>query len=245
MQERKDSTVETPSAATAITPYEVELLAEKMAKSYARRLAYYREHYDVEEAEEKAKGTQRGVEQALPERHPHDVTWHDLSICHNRQGHDGYRRLWSRIKRHAHDTLEAGASISTYDQEEGPWMQAARLAARERFVEDWQPRGAVETALLDVLAQTFVKWQFWQSLEMKWGGLKDGHEWGEGQEPHSGPRLSYADAAKYAAEMAERSHRQFMRTIRGLRDLRRFAGNITIQNSGQVNIAAQQQVNGK
>ena len=38
-------------------------------------------------------------------------------------------------------------------------------------------------------------------------------------------------------------HRQFMRTLRALRDLRRYAGAVTIHNQGNVNIAAQQQVN--
>jgi hypothetical protein len=41
-------------------------------------------------------------------------------------------------------------------------------------------------------------------------------------------------------EMAERWNRMFLRTLRALRELRRYAPTITIQNAGQVNIGSQQ-----
>ncbi len=40
--------------------------------------------------------------------------------------------------------------------------------------------------------------------------------------------------------MVDRFNRLFLRTLRALRDLRRYAPAVTIQNAGQVNIGAQQ-----
>jgi len=43
-----------------------------------------------------------------------------------------------------------------------------------------------------------------------------------------------------AAEMADRFHRMLMRTLRALRDLRRFSPSVSIWNAGQVNIGEKQ-----
>ena len=55
---------------------------------------------------------------------------------------------------------------------------------------------------------------------------------------------SAAKALEHAVQMADRWNRIYMRTLRQLRDLRRY-GKVTINNPTQVNIAADggQQVN--
>ncbi len=40
--------------------------------------------------------------------------------------------------------------------------------------------------------------------------------------------------------MADRFNRLFLRTLRALRDLRRYAPSVTVQHAGQVNIGGQQ-----
>ena len=40
--------------------------------------------------------------------------------------------------------------------------------------------------------------------------------------------------------MADRFNRLFLRTLRALRDLRRYAPPVIVQNAGQVNVGAQQ-----
>ena len=40
--------------------------------------------------------------------------------------------------------------------------------------------------------------------------------------------------------MADRFHRIFLRTLRALRDLRRYAGPVIVQQAGQVNVGGQQ-----
>ncbi len=43
-----------------------------------------------------------------------------------------------------------------------------------------------------------------------------------------------------AAPMADRFHPLFLRALRGLRDLRRYAPSVVVQNAGQVNVGARQ-----
>jgi hypothetical protein len=57
-------------------------------------------------------------------------------------------------------------------------------------------------------------------------------------------RIAYneieAEATLQAAETAESFHLSAMRTLRSLRDLRRYATTVSIQNAGQVNIGEKQ-----
>ena len=56
------------------------------------------------------------------------------------------------------------------------------------------------------------------------------------------PRQADVQTRDDAIKNADRFQRMFMRTLRALRDLRRYAAKITIHNEGQVNIG-QNQVN--
>jgi len=59
------------------------------------------------------------------------------------------------------------------------------------------------------------------------------------------PRLSAAEMIENAMAMADRFNRLYLRTLRQMRDLRRYSVPVTINNPKQVNIAADggQQVN--
>jgi hypothetical protein len=54
------------------------------------------------------------------------------------------------------------------------------------------------------------------------------------------PRTSTAEAIEESAAMAERGNRLFVRTLRALRDLRRYGPSVVVNQGGQVNIGAQQ-----
>jgi predicted transcriptional regulator len=54
------------------------------------------------------------------------------------------------------------------------------------------------------------------------------------------PRLDVSDAIEEAARMVDRFNRMVLRTLRALRDLRRYTPNVIVQNAGQVNVAEQQ-----
>ena len=54
------------------------------------------------------------------------------------------------------------------------------------------------------------------------------------------PFQSTADAIDQANRLADGYNRQFMRTLRQMRDLRRYAPPVIVNNGGQVNVAGQQ-----
>ena len=54
------------------------------------------------------------------------------------------------------------------------------------------------------------------------------------------PRVSESQAVDQAGAMVDRFNRIFLRTLRALRDLRRYAPPVIVQNAGQVNVASQQ-----
>ena len=54
------------------------------------------------------------------------------------------------------------------------------------------------------------------------------------------PRIEAAEWLEQAAMMADRFNRLFLRTLRALRDLRRYGPTVVVQNAGQVNVGAQQ-----
>ena len=51
---------------------------------------------------------------------------------------------------------------------------------------------------------------------------------------------SSTEAMEQAAAMVDRFNRQYLRTLRALRDLRRCVSAVTIQQAGQVNVGGQQ-----
>lgn len=54
------------------------------------------------------------------------------------------------------------------------------------------------------------------------------------------PRVSMATAIEQSANMADRFHRIAMRTLRQIRDLRRFSAPVIVKNAGQVNVGNSQ-----
>lgn len=60
---------------------------------------------------------------------------------------------------------------------------------------------------------------------------------------HAGWRSPFqgtADAIDQAYRLADSYNRQFLRTLRQMRDLRRYTPSVIVNNGGQVNVANQQ-----
>lgn len=174
-------------------------------------------------------------------------------------------RFWEKAKREGRKEFESGHLAANINFPVGymkqVWNVARYLGVRESFIDDWNPSGGIEVALVDMLAQSYFQWQFWleqtvkrsqtrereihpdysrwlahRQNEFKANGWTDGY-WNR-------PYVSEQQAVEHAVQMADRFNRIFMRTLRQLRDLRRYAP-VTINNPSQVNIAADrgQQVN--
>lgn len=165
-------------------------------------------------------------------------------------------RLWEEVKREARKEFESGhlAANITFpaDYMKQVWNIGRYLGVRESFLAEWKPNGGIEIAMIDMLAQSFFQWQYWleKTVERSETQEKEEHpaykEWKRyrvesGQSsPYDGrwirPFVSEVRAVEHAVQMADRFHRIFMRTLRQLRDLRRYSS-FMISNANQVNIA--------
>lgn len=173
--------------------------------------------------------------------------------------------FWERAKLEGRKEFESGhlAANITFPVKymKGLWNIARYIGVRESFIDDWNPIGGIEVALIDMMAQSYFQWQYWLEQTVKrsetperieeqeyskWIARREKEEqvngWGEGYWYR--PYVSERQAIEHAVLMADRFNRIFMRTLRQLRDLRRYSP-VTINNPNQVNIAADggQQVN--
>jgi hypothetical protein len=154
-------------------------------------------------------------------------------------------KLWARVREAATDELESGrrgATVTGADCD--PYAQAQYLSIRDAFADQWQPRGGIESAMIDMLAVSF-------SLQMYWATVAHQraiHTHDEQRKSLSrfedagwkSPYQSTADAIEQAHRLADGYNRQFLRVLRQLRDLRRYAPPVIVNNGGQVNVAGQQ-----
>jgi hypothetical protein len=169
------------------------------------------------------------------------VAWGELSRLAERDP-DAMNAAWTRIKEAAWAELKSGHRAARALERGGrPWDRARFLAVREAFRADWCPRGGIEDALIDTLAQSYATYLEWTArLHVRAaadGATEDAELKREGT--WRPPRLTTAQATEQSAAMAERAHRMFLRTLRALQDLRR-SPSVAIAAAGQVNIGAQQ-----
>lgn len=166
-------------------------------------------------------------------------------------------RFWEKVKREGRKEFISGhlAANITFPEGymKGMWNIARYLGVRESFLDDWQPKGGIEVALIDMMTQSYFQWQYWLEQTVKrsetrpreehykyrewkrWQKeLQDAKSWEEGY--WFPPYVSEQAAIEHAVQMADRFNRIFMRTLRQLRDLRRYSP-VTINNPNQVNIA--------
>jgi len=227
---------------------EIASIASEMARAYTGMVRYYRDVYGltVEKAEKKTRElveSGEGDDGALTG--PSDqVSWYQLMEL---MEHEPKKAVaaWERVKHAAREELARGhrASTAVHGGLGSPWDRARLLAIREAFRQEWQPSNGIEAALIDTLAQAHYAYLFW--LERLMGRGIGQVELDEGDLRWEGrwrppPRLAEAEATRQAAGMVDRFNRLFVRTLRGLRDLRRYATKVTIQRAGQVNIGEQQ-----
>jgi len=174
--------------------------------------------------------------------------------------------VWEMMKMEAMDEFESGhlasKAIAPVLFMRTAWNVACYLGVRESLVEDWQPSGGMELTLIDMLAQAFLQYQYWLKesvMRTQTEPRREAEEytewksWQREKRKASGwspghwdiPYVHEQEAIEHAAQMADRWNRIYMRTLRNLRDLRRYSVPLTINNPQQVNIAADggQQVN--
>ncbi len=224
---------------------ELGSLARELARGYSELVESHRRSWGIGPAEAEAKAREHGEwAVAAVERDPPDqISWWSLSTAMERNP-EAVRAAWERVQAEARKELRSGHRTAQALEWGGkPWDRARHLAVREAFAADWQPRGGVESALLDLLAQSFSAYLIWterltmyqetqcQSEDVK---LKQEGYW-------MPPRMGEARWLDWCAGQAEAAHRRFLATLKALHELRRLPG-VTIATAGQVNIG-QHQVN--
>jgi hypothetical protein len=169
--------------------------------------------------------------------------------------------LWRKVKEEAQRDFESGflasRALEPVEWMREAWRKAQYLGVRQSFVEDWQPRGGIELALIDMMAQSFFLYLNWTEEAAKcaqteprreaeeytrWKQCKAAERKASGWDPGwwDIPYVSEQQAVEHAAQMADRYNRMFLRTLRQMRDLRRYAPPVIVNNGGQVNVANQQ-----
>ena len=249
-------------------------LYRQLHNAFVQRVAFYRSKtggsLSIEEAREKAFHPCMDSEEAKKEFNmmlslPIDcLNFVDLLELHNFAPRVA-ERFWENVKREGRLEFESGhlAANITFPVEymKGMWNIARYIGVRESFIEEWQPKGGLEISLIDMLTQTYFQWQYWLEQTVKRSQTRERAEhpeysqwmahrqaeyrangWSDGY--WFRPYVDEQQALEHAVQMADRWNRIFMRTLRQLRDLRRYAP-VTINNPNQVNIAAEggQQIN--
>lgn len=249
-------------------------LIRQLHDSFAGMVAFYRRDssgsMNIEEAREKAfhrcENTEeaKAIFQKVMSYPIHNIFFSDLHSLY------GYaprvaERLWETIKEEGRNEFESGHlaanTIAPVHYMKQAWNIAKYLGVRESFISDWQPKGGIELSLIDMLAHTFFQWQYWleetikrsqtrpreehyeyQKWKQRNEKAKDSKSWQDGY--WFPTYVSEQQDIEQAVQMADRFNRIYMRTLRQLRDLRRYAP-VTINNPNQVNIATDggQQVN--
>ncbi len=232
-----------------LQPGETASLARKMAREYDAMVRYYRKHYGITAAEADQKAQEllaMNPEQELALTLPLDqVSWWSINALAQRDPEKA-QRAWERLKAEARAELATGhrAAIAAEGFCVGPWARARVLAIRQAMIDDWQPRPGIEAALVETLATAQSGYLFWlERLMMRASSDAQMEEADLDAEGKWRPtRIPQAAATEEAAAMMDRFNRIFLRTLRALRDLRRYVPTVTITGAQQVNIG-QQQVN--
>ncbi len=249
-------------------------LMRQMHRSYARFVAYYRSKaggsLSIEDAraaafhapvDEKEADDLLNEMMRLPFESLNFIDLQKLQAVAPKTA----EMFWELVKNEGRKEFESGYLAANITFPVGymkeVWNIARYLGVRESFIEEWKPKGGIEISLIDMLAQTYFQWQFWMEETVKRSQTRERlphHEYAEwmerkGQDAKAygyddgywtRPTISEAHALDQAEQMADRWNRMYMRTLRQLRDLRRYS-TVMINQPSQVNIAndSGQQIN--
>jgi hypothetical protein len=232
---------------TTLDDSEVREVLKQAAQSFMATVEFYKSEYGGSKTHEEAlaetlrchESRRHYVEGLAIE----EIGWGHIAAVAEVNTDDCFK-LWSRVRGAADDELQSGKrGAKVAGENTTPFSFAQYLAIRDSFADQWQPRGGIESAMIEMLAIAY-------SLQMYWSGIAHDralrvhdaqrealkrYEAGGWKSPYQ----SEADAVEQAHRLADGYNRQFLRVLRQLRDLRRYAP-VVIQNAQQVNVGNQQ-----
>lgn len=217
-------------------------LARLSSAAYRRYVAYYQQ-----ECGHSAKDADALARAPLPsaaDAPSHDLSWHALNTLIDSDPQLAVA-VWERVKADAAGYVAQGSHIGDALHFDSPWQKAQLAVIRRGFYEEWQPRGGVECSLLDSMAMAYCAHLYWVAQTQE-RALSDPTDIDRARRKDGywvAPRVSQAEALDQAAGMADRFNRIMIRTLRALRDLRRFT--VVVNGAQQVNIGGQQVIAGR
>jgi hypothetical protein len=225
------------SESALVNASEIESITDLAAKTFARVL----------EAEKKrgpapipqGRYWADSVDDALS-MSPEDLSWNAMGQFED-ENPGSFADIWERVKQYARDELESGqraASVAVGDQR--PITRAKFLVLREKYIREWQPRNVLESEMIDAICQAKTIRDYWMTLATERVAveceLERYYVMQRGQRTER--MIDGTQSARDAREEAERWDRVFIRSIRALRDLRRYTPAVIVNNQGgQVNVA--------
>jgi hypothetical protein len=219
-------------------------LACELAADFGARLKGYREAWGLspEEALARVGEAHPADEERILHAPPDQVEWLDLERLARRDP-ELARRLWEEVKQAARQELQSGhRAARALEPLSDCWARARFLAIRDDLATALRPRNGLERQLIDMLTQAQTMLLLWQENLVAMTLLAARARKPDPDRPGHplGRRLSEAEMTDEAATMVERWHGAFLRTLKALRDLRRYAPTVIVRSAGQVNVGGQQ-----
>ena len=243
----RESAPESIPAAPLIAQPETEIgsLARQLARGYAELVESHRRSWGISPAEavEKAHMPRDQSLEMVRTDPVEQIAWWTLATV---MEHDPAAALaaWKRIGDAARQEWQSGHRTAQSLERGGtPWDRARFLALREAFCDDWKPHGGIESALIDLLAQSFGTYLRWvERLEMYVETECKAEDSKMAREGYwVPPRVGEATWMAWCAEQAEVAHRRYLMTLKSMQDLRRLpAMRIASVGPGEYRPAADQ-----
>lgn len=232
---------------------ELDEVVAAMSRAFKGTIDFYKAEHGgglshaeaVKSAEALNEARRKWVKEGMPLK---EIDWTDLSAVGDVNMTEAVE-VWGRIREAAVAELESGRRSAYVVGDIGAWEFAQFLAIRDAFADEWQPRGGIEAAMVDMLTIAFSLQMYWASIAHQRATRTHDKQTKELKRFETGgwkaPWQSEADSIEQAHRLADGYNRQFLRVLRQLRDLRRYAPPVIVNNGGQVNVAANggQQVN--
>ena len=232
----------------SIESAEASALVQEMSRAFVSTIDFYKSDpggaASHEDAIVRTASLNEWRRSVIDGSQPEKVTWAQISALAEADMADGLA-LWARVREAADDELESGRRAARIlGSRNDPFALAQFLAIRDSFADQWQPNFGMETAMIDMMATAFSLFLYWSEVAHQRAIEIHNDQRKEIEKLESrgwkSPYQSLAGAVEQAHQLADGYNRQFLRVLRQLRDLRRYAPVIIQNNGGQVNVGAQQ-----
>ena len=176
MKEKSNTPTEHPKPDPAYVPAmhdgEIDAIAYRLAKARTDYIEHFQRYGGLSREEAITRADQDVVSDeerraelaAAPAR---EVQWYELNRVMEFDEAAGLAK-WEQVKQQARHELEGGQRSLAVMGYDNPWEWAQYAALVNSFREEWRPRGGMERALLEQMAQTYSEWMEWLGRTEEW-----------------------------------------------------------------------------